>query len=49
MDGEEDLIEARIGTRAPDFRLPSADGREVGLADFRGRTNVVVFFVREFI
>jgi peroxiredoxin Q/BCP len=29
---------------APDFRLPAANGELVGLADFRGRANVVLFF-----
>lgn len=46
---DEDLIEAKIGTHAPDFRLPSTRGDEIGLSDFRGKRNVVLFFVREFI
>jgi len=44
----EDAIDAKIGSYAPDFRLPSTSGSEVGLSDFRGRKNVVLFFVREF-
>ncbi len=32
------------GDRAPDFRLPDADGREVALADFAGRRVVVYFY-----
>ena len=44
----EDTIEAKIGSRAPDFRLPATTGGEVGLSDFRGKSNVVLFFVREF-
>jgi peroxiredoxin Q/BCP len=32
------------GDRAPDFSLPDAGGRMVGLADFRGRKPVVLYF-----
>jgi thioredoxin-dependent peroxiredoxin len=32
------------GDAAPDFTLPDADGKLVSLADFRGRTEVVLFF-----
>src|SRR4051812_26053240 len=33
-----------VGDPAPDFTLPSADGEPVSLADFRGRSEVVLFF-----
>jgi peroxiredoxin Q/BCP len=33
-----------VGERAPDFTLPSGDGRSVSLADFRGKKVVVLFF-----
>lgn len=33
----------RRGARAPDFTLPDLDGREVALADFRGRRVLLVF------
>ncbi len=46
---DEDTIEAKIGSHAPDFRLPSTNGSEIALSDFRGKKNVVLFFVREFI
>lgn len=44
---------ASIGTRpqlkpgdlAPDFCLPSAEGREVTLSEFRGRSNVLIVFL----
>ncbi len=44
-----DTIEAKIGSHAPGFRLPSTNGGEIALSDFRGRKNVVLFFVREFV
>jgi thioredoxin-dependent peroxiredoxin len=34
----------RIGDRAPDFSLPSQDGKTVSLADYRGKNAVVLFF-----
>jgi peroxiredoxin len=40
--------ELTAGSPAPDFRLSASDGREVGLADFRSKSNVYLFFVREF-
>lgn len=33
-----------VGARAPNFRLPSAQGAEVALEDYRGRRNVVLWF-----
>jgi|GEM_PF-1800468 len=33
-----------LGTEAPDFTLPSIDGREVTLSDLRGQPVVLVFF-----
>jgi peroxiredoxin len=35
-----------IGERAPDFRLPSGRGGEVGLADYRGRSSLIVWFTK---
>ena len=32
-----------VGEPAPDFTLPSADGEQIGLADFSGRWVVLVF------
>ena len=48
MNSEEDFIEAKIGSYAPDFRLPATNGREISLSDYRRKANVVLFFVREF-
>ncbi|MEI6681897.1 MAG: peroxiredoxin [Bacteroidota bacterium] len=33
-----------IGSKAPDFSLPDQQGRRVNLADFVGKTNLVVYF-----
>lgn len=44
----EDGIEAKIGSFAPDFKLPATNGSEIALSDFRGKSNVILFFVREF-
>lgn len=35
-----------IGHPAPAFRLPSAQGAEVSLADYAGRRNVILFFAK---
>jgi len=35
-----------VGEQAPSFRLPSAQGAEVGLDDFRDRKNVIVWFTK---
>ena len=32
------------GQKAPDLKLPDQDGKEVSLADFKGKTPVVVYF-----
>ena len=40
------MIEA--GAPAPDFTLPDQDGNKVSLADFSGRTVVLVFYPLDF-
>lgn len=35
----------KTGEKAPDFTLPSVEGRAVTLSDFRGKKNVVISFV----
>jgi peroxiredoxin len=37
-----------IGSTVPAFHLPSSVGKDVGPGDYRDRSNVVLFFVREF-
>lgn len=42
-----DSIETKIGSAAPDFRLRATNDQIISLSDFRGKSNVVLFFVRE--
>jgi peroxiredoxin len=37
-----------VGFTAPDFTLPTANGREVTLSDNRGKQCVVLVFLRGF-
>lgn len=33
-----------VGEAAPDFKLPSTEGREISLSEFKGKKNVVLAF-----
>lgn len=44
MEGEALNQPLPVGAEAPDFALPDASGELVRLADFRGRTVVLVFY-----
>ena len=44
MAGAAESTGLPVGTRAPDFTLPAADGRPVSLSGFRGRPVVLVFY-----
>jgi len=44
---ELDTIDAKIGSLAPNFSLLATNGQEISLKDFRGKSNVVLFFIRE--
>jgi peroxiredoxin len=35
-----------VGQKAPSFRLPSAQGSEIGPEDHRGRSNLILFFAK---
>jgi peroxiredoxin len=43
-----DQLVVAAGDRAPDFKLPAIDGREVSLAELRHTGPVLVLFAREF-
>jgi peroxiredoxin Q/BCP len=45
MDASASAI--REGEPAPSFRLPSGDGREIGLADLRGKRVVLYFYPKD--
>ena len=37
-----------VGSPAPDFKLMANTGQEIGLAVYKGKAHVVLFFVREY-
>ncbi len=41
-----DLDRVRVGHPAPDFTLEDSEGKNVSLADYRGKKNVVLAFYR---
>ncbi len=43
-----DMPVLAIGSPAPQFRLPSSSGGELGLADYLSQSNLYLFFVREY-
>jgi thioredoxin-dependent peroxiredoxin len=45
MAGQADLT---IGQKAPDFALPDETGKVRRLADYRGRTVVLMFYPKDF-
>jgi peroxiredoxin len=46
VEGEMSMAIPRIGERAPSFRLPVAQGGELGLEDFANRRAVIVWFTK---
>jgi peroxiredoxin len=43
-----DNLDITIGSLAPEFSLAASTGTQIALADFRSKTSVYLFFVREF-
>jgi cytochrome oxidase Cu insertion factor (SCO1/SenC/PrrC family) len=41
-----DLDRVKVGQPAPDFTLEDSDGKNISLADYRGKKNVVLVFYR---
>lgn len=39
----------KLGQPAPDFTLESVDGEQISLKDYRGRSHVVLVFLRGFM
>jgi peroxiredoxin Q/BCP len=37
-------LKVKAGDQAPDFQGPTSDGRQLGLKDFLGKKNVVLYF-----
>ena len=44
----DDATEVNVGSLAPDFSLESNGGTIIRLSEYRGRANVVLYFMREF-
>ena len=40
-------IDLNVGSKAPNFKLPDQDGREVALSDFAGQWVVLYFYPRD--
>ena len=43
----QDFYEPKIGDLAPNFRLPSTGGKEVSLADFKGKDVILYFYPKD--
>jgi len=41
------MAELRVGSKAPDFTLPSGDGKEISLKDFRGKKVILYFYPKD--
>jgi peroxiredoxin len=42
------IDELEVGSPAPAFSLPASTGGHVALNDYKGKANVILFFVREY-
>jgi cytochrome oxidase Cu insertion factor (SCO1/SenC/PrrC family) len=45
-DAATDLDRVKVGQPAPDFTLEDSDGKNISLADYRGKKSVVLVFYR---
>lgn len=45
LDPLDSALKVKVGDPAPDFSLPTIDGRTITLAEFRGKKNVVLSFI----
>ena len=43
----QDFYEPKIGDRAPTFRLPSTQGKEISLKDFKGQDVILYFYPKD--
>jgi peroxiredoxin len=43
-----DITDHSIGSQAPDFNLHSSSDTDITLSSFSSKSNVYLFFVREF-
>ncbi len=43
----QDYFEPKAGDRAPDFKLPSTEGKALGLKDFKGKWIVLYFYPKD--
>jgi peroxiredoxin len=44
----ENEVSLEVGSRLPECRLPASTGDEIGITDYQGKSNLVLFFVREY-
>ncbi len=43
-----DSADLSVGAKALEFKLPASNGMQVSLSDYFTKSNVYLFFVREF-
>lgn len=43
----QDFYEPKVGDRAPVFRLPSTEGKDLSLKDFKGKSVVLFFYPKD--
>jgi len=42
------ISSVEIGSPIPEFQLPASTGKDIGAGEYKDRSNLVLFFVREF-